>query len=121
MLVQKTYIVAGVVLSSLLGTFPLLSGCSKPAPKPLSRLEVLEQQVIDDANFIEESEADYKAKRAEAEAAKDKEEVRRLDAINVERIRTERRVLEMKKKELKKLQKEAGKASGNEAGKDAGK
>lgn len=111
MRVRKSYIAAGVLLASFPGMFLSFSGCSKPAPKPLSRLEVLEQQVVDDAKFIEESEAEYKAKRAEAEAAKDREQVRMLDAMNVERLKNERKMLEMKKKELKKLQKQAGNSS----------
>lgn len=85
-----------------------LAGCQKKAPKPLSRLETLEIQVVQDEQALNEQEQKYKTDREAASQKGDKEQVRYLDLSTRERLVNERKMLQMKQKELKKLRKEAG-------------
>ena len=87
----------------------IATGCGKKKHELKSPLEYLEESVIEKEQYIKDQEATYKADLALAKKNNDKERVAYLKATNEERLKNERKMLEMEKKELEKERKKAGK------------
>ena len=87
----------------------LLSGCGKKKYQPKPPVETLEEAIKEREEYIKEAEKIYKEQLAEAKKHNDKERVAYLKATNEDRLKNEKKMLEMEKKELEKERKKAGK------------
>jgi len=103
---RRTF-VSFLTFAPLLGT--LASGCGKKQHELKSRLEYLEESVVEKEQYIKDQEANYKADYALAKKNGDKERMAYLKATNEERLKNEKKMLEMEKKELEKERKNGGK------------
>lgn len=87
----------------------LASGCGKKKYQPKPPVELLEDSIKEKEQYIVEAEKIYKEQLAEAKRHNDKERVAYLKATNEDRLKNEKKMLEMEKKELEKERKKAGK------------